>query len=371
MPSLIAPPLTRRIDLNVGYACNIRCSFCYYLEENLRSKKPVFNLSTDECKRLINFHRKCGMEILDFTGGEPTIRQDLPELVAFARKVGFRRVCIITNGQRLANPDYCKKLIEAGVSELLFSIHAADEATHDGITRRPGSFKKLLKAMENSLSMGLRVRCNSVVTKENFHDVFERARLIKDIGVKTLNFILFNPLEEAAGKDNFISYSVAGNGFKKMIDAFQGDFSKLTLRYIPLCQMRGYEGFVQNVHQVHYDLDEWNYYQRAYVRESHLKWHGGVAVGLLLLPKSKFWLQAGWHHTKHAAIMEAHSFLSKKRTSECSQCSNSFICGGAWKQYVKNFGSEEFKAYPGKEILAPWHYMDSSQQALQFNQFAE
>jgi MoaA/NifB/PqqE/SkfB family radical SAM enzyme len=307
------------------------------------------------------------MKTLEFTGGEPTIRQDLLELVRFAKKTGFEKISIITNGQRLANPEYCQKLIEAGVTEFLFSIHAAKPEAHDYLTRKPGSFKKLLQAIENTLQSGARVRCNSVVTAENFHDIYKRAQLLKMHQVRTLNFIIFNPLEEAANKDSFIEYSKVAAPLKETIVDFNKDFDKLSIRYIPLCQMKGFENYVQNVHQVNYDQDEWNYYQRAYVREPHSKWHAGVAAGLFLLPDKAHWLSLGWEHSKHAAIMEAHSFLQKKRSEKCKKCAYGFICGGVWKAYYNRFGDHELNNCDEKLILNPWHFMNSAQRGEIFN----
>ena len=304
------------------------------------------------------------METLEFTGGEPTIRRDLPELISYARKtVGFQKISIISNGFRLSDAVYSKELVDLGVSDFLFSVHGSKGEVHDQLTQVDGSFNRLLKAIENLKSLGAKVRCNSVVTAENYEDIYNRASLFRKLGVKTINFIIFNPLAQAATDNNFVSYSSAAERFRKSIDDFGSDFNKFTVRYIPLCLMDGYENHVQNVHQVHYDHDEWNYYQRAYVSEPHSKWYAGVAAGLALLPEKTFWAKIGWDHAKHAAILEAHSWLQKDKKDVCRDCSYRFICGGVWREYRKRFGSTEFKSHTGKLILEPWHFMTDSQRA--------
>lgn len=362
------PPLTKRIDLNVGYSCNLRCRFCYYIND-VRARNKNKDLSTEECKRLIQYHYRCGMKVLEFTGGEPTIRKDLFELVRYAQEVGFSNISIITNGIHLANMGYARELVQSGISDFLFSLHGSSAKTHDFITCVPGSYRLLLKAVENLLGMGVRVRFNSVVTGTSLHDIYARAKLFRSLGVKIINFIMFNPIEQAscAEEINFFRYSEAVPYIKQVIDEMGESFEKLTIRYLPFCFMPGYESYIQNVHQVHYDHDEWNYYQRAYIREPYWKWVGGVLFGLLLLPRKKRWSVLGLEHAKHAAILEAHTFLHKCKLAPCLRCSYRFICGGLWKRYALRFGAAGLNPKEGPLLLEPWHFMTDAQRAEKNN----
>lgn len=344
--------ITRRIDLNLGYSCNQKCTFCYYLddvEEHNRDK----DLSTDEVKRLIKHLYKQGMNVLEFTGGEPTIRKDLPELIKYAKLVGFQKISLITNGIRLASNEYAKIIVDSGIDDFLFSVHGATSKTHDSITRFPGSHKKVSQAIENLLALGVNVRCNSVVSGTNVNEVYDTAQLFKKLGVKTVNFILFNPIEQACKADdsNTVSYTKAAQELSRVIDEIGSVFSKFTIRYMPLCLMPNYENYIQNVHQVHYDFDEWNYYIRSRIREPLFKWFGGLIVGVFLLPNKKYWINQGWYKTKHAAFLEAHTYLNKYRAKECRNCKYRFICGGIWKGYKERVGVSELKAVSGKIIM--------------------
>lgn len=356
------PSLTKRIDLNVGYSCNIKCRFCYYIND-VKARNRDKDLSTQECKRLIRYYRRRNMEVLEFTGGEPTIRPDLFELAAYAKKIGFPGVSIITNGIRLADIDYARQLLDSGVTDYLFSLHGSGPNTHDLVTSVPGSFARLLEAITNLLKLKAKVRCNSVITGSTLHDIYSRAKLFSDLGVKTVNFIMFNPIEQAAccAEENFFRYSDAAVHLKAVIDDFGANFQKLTIRYIPLCIMPGYENYIQNVQQVHYDHDEWDYYLRSYIREPHWKWLGGVLFGLLLLPGKGEWLKLGFNQARHAAILEAHTWLHKCKFRQCMACSYGFICGGVWKAYASRFGNDELRPKTGSRIIAPWHFMTQNQ----------
>ena len=348
--------ITRRIDLNVGTTCNLRCKFCYYSKGLSRPK----DLSTAGCKALIRKHRLSGMETLEFTGGEPTVRADLFELVEFALKQGFKNVSMITNGLRLSEKQYARRLVECGVADFLLSLHGSTCLIHDGITGVSGSFDRLLEAVGNLSAMGVKPRLNSVVTSSNVSDVYERAVLARKIGIKTLNFIMFNPLDDADTRDpgNFVSYPEAAMELKRVIGDMGGYFEKLTIRYMPLCALPGYEKYIQNVQQVHFDHDEWNYYRHAYVKYGGIKWACGVVLGLLLLPDKRSWMKLGFYQAKHAAILTAHSWFNKRRMPACKGCSYGFICGGIWKKYAHKSGSDALKAVPGRLIIEPWHFID-------------
>ncbi len=359
------PPLTRRIDLNVGYSCNIKCSFCYYLTD-VKARDRDKDLTTEQCRTLIRRHYAEGLRVLEFTGGEPTIRRDLFDLVRFAKETGFPRVSVITNGLRLSDKEYARGLAAAGVEDFLFSVHGSTAALHDSVTNVPGSFDRLMKAVRNAQSLGAKVRCNSVVTGVNLSDVYGRARLFRDLGIKTVNFILFNPIQqqtEGADESNFLRYSDAAAELKRAMTDFGPDFDKFTVRYLPFCLMPGLERHVQNVPQVHYDHDEWDYYHRSRVREPLWKWLGGLLAGAAVLPGKRFWLSCGWDHFWHAAILQAHSLLHKRMFPKCRRCSFARICGGVWNEYALRFGDSELISVPGPVLAEPWHFMDESQRA--------
>mgnify|MGYP001589200293 CR=1 FL=1 len=112
---------TRRFVLQPGFACNSRCSFCYYLDS---VKKGITkDYSTEQVKAMLREAKSLGLDQVDISGGEPTIRPDLPELIRYARDIGFIKVCIITNGLRMADEKYVAVLVNAGMNEILLSTH--------------------------------------------------------------------------------------------------------------------------------------------------------------------------------------------------------------------------------------------------------
>ena len=156
---------TRRVKLHTNHACNLKCRFCYYGDSaNIKCKEPTF----EELKEQIKIAKNAGALDIDFSGGESTIMKFFPELISYTKNLGFRDICVITNGLRMSNKDYAKKLVDSGLNNVLFSLEGYNSKTHDYLTRVPGSFDKINKAIKNAKELGLKVRINITVTKENY-----------------------------------------------------------------------------------------------------------------------------------------------------------------------------------------------------------
>ena len=97
--------------LEVTQRCNLRCKYCF-ADGGAGGDLPI-----EECKSAIReIARQCGQPLLQFSGGEPTLRDDLPELVRYAKEAGCSYTQVNTNGIRLAeDPKYAKRLADAGL----------------------------------------------------------------------------------------------------------------------------------------------------------------------------------------------------------------------------------------------------------------
>ncbi len=352
-------PLTSRVDINVGYSCNERCKFCYYIQ-TINDREKEKDLPTEEVKKRIAYIRKQGIETLEFTGGEPTIRPDLVELVEFARSIGFDKISMITNGIRTAQPEYAAALVKAGVNDFLVSIHGKDATVHDRVTELPGSFDKAVQTVRNLLTHPVKVRANCVISGFNYTGAVETLALYHSLGLQTANFILFNPIVEADWRSDpglNVAYSDAAPYIQKAIDLYKDKIQKITVRYIPLCLMRGYEQYVTNMPQIQYDPDEWDYLVRTGIREGKLITTAALWVGMLLHPSKSRALAQGWDHFKHEGIKFFLQIKNKVYGSECQKCSYKGVCDGLWRKYAEWKGFGELKAIPGPRITDPTHFI--------------
>ncbi len=99
-------------------------------------------MSTDEVKAVMDkIVDQAHVPSLSFTGGEPTLRRDLPELIALGRSRGLW-MNLITNGIRSAKPEFVAALKTAGLDSAQVSLEAGDAATHDLVVGRSGAFSR-------------------------------------------------------------------------------------------------------------------------------------------------------------------------------------------------------------------------------------
>jgi uncharacterized radical SAM superfamily Fe-S cluster-containing enzyme len=113
--------------IDVTNRCNLRCPICF---ATAGTTGYVYEPSKEEIRKMfvnLRSNKPVPTDAIQFSGGEPTIRKDLPELVRMAKELGFRHVEVNTNGLRLAaSIDYCRALKEAGVSTIYLQF--------DGVT---------------------------------------------------------------------------------------------------------------------------------------------------------------------------------------------------------------------------------------------
>lgn len=349
--------ITRRIDLNLGCSCNIRCRFCYYQKSVNAGKKR--DLSTEQAKRWIRFFRKAGKEEIDLTGGEPTIRRDIFELISYCRELSYKKICVITNGIMLADKSFCDRLVESGLNDILFSLHGPDSAIHDSLTCFEGSFDKLRQAARNMAGTPVRMRSNTVVNGISYRHLEAITVLLKEWGMQRVNFILFNPIVEAGSSDAEMNlkYEDAAVYLKKVVDRFKDDFEKITIRYMPFCIMPGYEQYITNMPQLHFDPDEWDYCLRTRFRNGLFMYLAALTLGLLAHPSKKRLFRLGWEKARHEAIICGLNLKNKKKGPACAACAYGLICDGLWQEYAAHAGFGELKTVQGKRIEEPFHFM--------------
>lgn len=148
--------------LRVTTRCQARCDFC----SSLGVLHDLVGDLADVRTRVASAVRE-GRRTVSFTGGEPTLRRDLPELVAAAKDEGISGVELQTNGILLARRARVKRLAEAGLSCVFLSLHSGDAATHDELLHVSGAHEKAVEGASHALEAGLQVVVNHVITRHN------------------------------------------------------------------------------------------------------------------------------------------------------------------------------------------------------------
>ncbi len=357
--------ITKRIDLNLGYNCNLKCRFCYYQTSMAsRDKTARKALSTENAKKWIRFFRAKGVLEIDLTGGEPTIRKDIVELISYCREIGYKKVCLITNGVALADRSLCRNMVANGLNDILFSMHGPDSTMHDRQTQTRGSFRALVAGMENMRDLGIKCRSNTVVNALSHIHLERIASLLLQQGIRRMNLILFNPVIEAQRSKAGISvsYQETAPYLKAVLEGYRASFEAMTVRYIPFCLLPGYEKYIANCPQSQYDPYEWDYYLSARYRRNILVWLAATTGGLFFHPSLRHLGELSLASAKREAIMWAIIFRSKVKGPRCKRCRYFNICDGLWRAYAQTKGFHELEPIPGDKISDPAHFMGQSNQ---------
>ena len=208
--------VTKRFVLQVGFTCPLRCRFCYY-KESLASGK-VKDFTTKQIKKMLLEAKRLGKTEVELSGGEPTIRADIFDILSYAKSIGYKTICIITNGLMTHNIEFMRKLVKAGLNEFLFSIHSPIESEHDWLTRVKGSWKKIIKSVENAEKLVVNYRTNTVIMTKNCKNTDSLFELLKKYNPLAVNLLVYNPSnsKECVGPE-LVDYNLIGDELKKSI----------------------------------------------------------------------------------------------------------------------------------------------------------
>ena len=155
----------RYLRVSVTDRCNYRCSYCMpeELGDSLSFETKSQILSFEELERLVGVFARLGVRKVRLTGGEPTVRKGIVELVRRIRAVpGIAQVVMTSNGHLLG--ELAAPLAAAGLSAINISIDTLDAARFAELTSR-GELARVLAGIDASVAAGLRVKTNAVALR--------------------------------------------------------------------------------------------------------------------------------------------------------------------------------------------------------------
>lgn len=182
------PSAPYRMDLAITYRCNNDCAHCY----NGRPRQYP-ELSTKEWFTILDHLWELGIPHIVFTGGEPTLRDDLPELIHHAEQNG-QITGLNSNGRKLRDKAYLQKLIDAGLDHVQITLESHDPAIHDEMVRHPGAWQETVEGIRNAVQSQLYVMTNSTMLKNNSPYMDKTLEFLADLGLKTvgLNALIYS-----------------------------------------------------------------------------------------------------------------------------------------------------------------------------------
>jgi len=195
-------------EIALTYRCNNRCTFCYASAPERGRQVP--EMTTGQVKQIIDkIVDQARVPTVSFTGGEPTLRPDLPELVAYARSRDLR-TNLITNGIRCADSDYVRQLKEAGLHSAQVSLEAADPAVHNRIVDNPTAWEHTVLGVRNLKAAGIHTHTNTTINRHNREHLQALIDFLADMGQEYLSMNMVIRTGGGAGDDEEIGYSDIG-----------------------------------------------------------------------------------------------------------------------------------------------------------------
>jgi len=243
-------------------------------------------------------------------GGEPTIRDDILDLIRFAKNLNFKRIILSTNGRMFSYPDFTKKIIEAGLDAVIFSIHGHNAKIHDYLTGVRGSFNQTIRGLNNLFKMGFSdIRSNTMIVKQNFRYLPRIGKFIAARRIKNSDFI-FPYCNKGGSYYRFYKIvpkiSQAAPYIKKCFDFGRKNHLNWSARHLPLCFFHDYLSQISELRDKRMVISRIDTDSRTF-----------DFVG----------------QQKNERI----------KTKKCKGCKLYNICDGFFKEYFKHYGDEELK----------------------------
>jgi molybdenum cofactor biosynthesis enzyme MoaA len=314
-----------RVHVSIGAVCNNNCIFC--MEED-RDGRYVNNsaMTPERVRWILDGHR--GAEEVCFTSGEPTTRPELPEFIAWAKSLGYRRISVMTNGRRLSHLPYAVALAKAGMNRFYISIHGHTKKLHEGLTRTPESFEQTVSGLDSIAKLkrfGVELHTSTVVTDRNLPFLLDIYRFLRGHGVDQ---VVFNVMQANGRADTYFEqifppYTDIAQAFERLCEASGEARPMAFLVDIPLCTTEKIpdfnRGYVERYR--HFDLAS-----QAALPETQKaeRAQEGKGRGLVLVTRQD--------------LDEAE----REKRPACRACRYDEHCEGVWKNYVKRYGWEEF-----------------------------
>ena len=297
---------TRCIEITLSYICDVDCVFCSHIQ--IMKAFASWPINLREAQSLLSQKRQEGFSHVTFTGGEPTLYPHFNIILAIAKRLGYQ-TRVISNGSGFSQAPQLSS-ITPFIDELCFSLHGGTAGIHDKITRSPGSFERIIKALRLTENIKrLKVSVNMVATTLNLDSLVVAAGLMREY--KRVHEIWLSSLVPIGqGLLEYDGLSVKGAVIMEKVPSIVRAAAPIPMRFygFPLCILDRFRNF-------------------AVIRQ-----HPAISAFRVRGRGGKPFIRS-----------QDSSFSDPPRvlTQKCEGCLDQKICGGPWERYVKKYGDGE------------------------------
>jgi MoaA/NifB/PqqE/SkfB family radical SAM enzyme len=303
----------------------VKCLHCYYAHSNDNSFT-----SLDCLKKEVDQAIERGNNYIDFTGGEPSIYPQMPELIRYCTEKGLG-TCIITNG--IAGANTVRNIMEAGLDDWLISVHGTEE-THNTIVQLKDARERQIRFIKQIKLHDGKFRFNCTLTKYNQSELIDIAKWAAQMKPYIFNFINFNPHHEwqndIEGTQKVIAdLNIVESNINEAIAILEDASIGVNVRYYPMCRINEeYRRCICNDLQVMFDPYEWDY---------------------SITPKNyQSYYRAGVNLSNQ----------NEWKGQPCQSCDLRYICGGLNSAFHRASGMKSIKSIKDTSVIRDdiYHY---------------
>ena len=240
--------------IQVTRDCNQECIFC------TQPKHPEF-LPLEKIKRKVREYKRQGFTSIVYTGGEPTIYPYILEVIRFVEEQGMEQR-MITNGSKLADISFCKRLVKAGLRKVVISVHTHKRELAKRISKTD-NLPNTMKGIKNMLEIGCEVNINITIIKLNYPHLSEFVRYLVERFPKIRHFV-FNFVEvggrAAENKGIIPKLSEVELELRKAMQFLIESGRTLRVERVPLCYMGDFEVFSSETRRILGNQEYHTYY---------------------------------------------------------------------------------------------------------------
>lgn len=225
-----AAPLTG--ELTLTRRCNDRCRKCYMsAATEAASVENEPELSLEQIKTIVDrMVEEWGITTMIISGGEPTLRPDICEIVVYIHNKGVE-TAMITNGILCGTrPGLAKQLFEAGLDSAQVSLDSPIESIHNELVGNPIAYRATVKGLINLKEAGVHAYVNSTVCKTNAESLKGMPQFLKDLGIKTWSTNGLIP--SGRGLENAGEIGLTYTQFAPLVINFQKICKEIGLEYV-------------------------------------------------------------------------------------------------------------------------------------------